>query len=119
MKNPWLLNPAQPSVLLQHASISATVMFECFRPAQRGQQPAGRVEADRWRAEAGQCAYDPDDARAQQEIARMLCPARYHARHPNQGSRVCAKFLSSMIFRQIKIRYRLSCGTAGRPGDGA
>ena len=45
--------------------------------AQRGRQPDGDDQARRWAEEARTCAYDPADRRAQQEAARMLCPARY------------------------------------------
>ena len=51
--------------------------------AQRGHQPQGDAQAEEWRKDAKKCAYDPTDERAQREIARMLCPSRYHDRHSN------------------------------------
>eukprot|EP00662_Eupelagonemidae_sp_cell21_P052060 gene52060-9103_t len=48
--------------------------------AQRGRQPRDDEERERWKKDAGECAYDPGDERAQKEIAAMLCPARYHDR---------------------------------------
>jgi len=53
--------------------------------AQRGREPQGDAEAEAWRKDEqdNPCAYDPTDERAQREIARMLCPSRYHDRHPN------------------------------------
>ena len=53
--------------------------------AQRGQIPHGDAEAAQWAKDEKDhpCAYEPTDERAQKEIARMLCPSRYHDRHPN------------------------------------
>ena len=49
---------------------------------QRGREPPDGKGAQ-WEKDASACAYDPGDTRAQAAIAGMLCPVRYHNRHPN------------------------------------